>query len=37
MSQHSKPKAAIPAGAIDCHMHVFGTVEAYPPAARRRR
>ena len=35
MSQHSKPKAAIPAGAIDCHMHVFGTVEAYPPAARR--
>jgi predicted TIM-barrel fold metal-dependent hydrolase len=25
----------IPAGACDCHMHVFGTVDDYPPAAVR--
>ncbi len=35
MSQHSKPKAAIPAGGIDCHMHVFGELDAYPPSPRR--
>ena len=35
MSQHSKPRTAIPANATDCHMHVFGDLEAYPPAAKR--
>ena len=25
----------VPAGACDCHMHVFGTVEQYPPAPVR--
>jgi len=29
------PRYAVPEGACDCHMHVFGTVERYPPAARR--
>ena len=35
MSQHSKPKAVIPVGGIDCHMHVFGELDAYPPSPKR--
>lgn len=35
MSQHSKPRAAMPADATDCHMHVFGDLDTYPPAAKR--
>ncbi len=35
MTQHSRPAFAVPADGIDCHMHVFGTVSDYPPAARR--
>ena len=35
MTQHSKPRTAIPANATDCHMHVFGDLETYPPAAKR--
>ena len=35
MSQHSKPRKPIPAHATDCHMHVFGDLQAYPPAAKR--
>ncbi len=29
------PGYAVPDGATDCHMHVFGDMAAYPPAARR--
>jgi predicted TIM-barrel fold metal-dependent hydrolase len=32
---HSKPIIAIPAGAVDCHMHVFGVLEEYPCSPRR--
>lgn len=32
---HTKPKAAVPAGAADCHMHVFGPFDRYPLAAER--
>eukprot|EP01037_Dinobryon_pediforme_P002027 gene2027-2065_t len=35
MSQHSKPRHPVPADATDCHMHVFGDLEASPPAAKR--
>lgn len=35
MNQHSAPSAVMPKGATDCHMHVFGDLERYPPAARR--
>ncbi len=35
MTQHTPPRATVPAGAIDCHMHVFGTLDRYPPAAQR--
>lgn len=35
MTQHSRPALAVPPGGIDCHMHVFGTVERYPPATQR--
>ena len=31
----SNPRYAVPAGACDCHMHVFGPIERYPPAPRR--
>ncbi|HXQ50038.1 MAG TPA: amidohydrolase family protein [Stellaceae bacterium] len=33
--QLARPNFAVPAGACDCHMHVFGAVETYPPAAHR--
>jgi predicted TIM-barrel fold metal-dependent hydrolase len=32
---HSTPATPIPEGACDCHMHVFGAPDRYPPAARR--
>jgi predicted TIM-barrel fold metal-dependent hydrolase len=32
---HSPPRRALPAGATDCHMHVFGPVARYPWAPRR--
>ena len=32
---HSRPRLAVPAGACDCHMHVFGPRERYPYAAAR--
>ncbi len=35
MTQHTAPRTAMPAGAIDCHMHVFGALDRYPPAAIR--
>jgi predicted TIM-barrel fold metal-dependent hydrolase len=35
MNQHTRPTAIMPAGAIDCHMHVFGEPDRYPLAARR--
>jgi predicted TIM-barrel fold metal-dependent hydrolase len=35
LNQHSRPKAQIPAGACDCHMHVFGSLEEFPPVAER--
>ncbi|MDR3522946.1 MAG: amidohydrolase family protein [Acetobacteraceae bacterium] len=35
MSQHSTPKAVIPKDGIDCHMHVFGELDAYPPSPKR--
>jgi predicted TIM-barrel fold metal-dependent hydrolase len=35
MTQHSKPSAAIPPNGIDCHMHVFGELSAYPPSPTR--
>jgi predicted TIM-barrel fold metal-dependent hydrolase len=35
MNQHSTPKAQIPAAGIDCHMHVFGELDRYPPAEKR--
>ncbi len=35
MTQHTAPHTAIPADATDCHMHVFGDLDLYPPAAKR--
>ncbi len=32
---YSMPRITVPAHACDCHMHVFGPLHAYPPAARR--
>jgi predicted TIM-barrel fold metal-dependent hydrolase len=32
---HSKPHFSVPAGACDCHMHVFGPAERYPCAPMR--
>jgi predicted TIM-barrel fold metal-dependent hydrolase len=32
---HSRPEAVIPDGACDCHMHVFGPLDAYPPSPMR--
>jgi predicted TIM-barrel fold metal-dependent hydrolase len=32
---HSKPDFAVPVGACDCHMHVFGPRELYPYFANR--
>ena len=32
---HSKPGFQIPAGACDCHMHIFGTADRYPFAPGR--
>ncbi len=29
------PGFVVPAGATDCHMHIFGDMAAYPPAALR--
>ena len=33
--QHSKPGIVVPAGACDCHMHVFGPLDRYPGAPQR--
>ena len=33
--KHRAPAAALPPGATDCHMHVFGPFERYPLAAGR--
>jgi predicted TIM-barrel fold metal-dependent hydrolase len=33
--QHSKPKFRVPAGACDCHMHIFGPPDKYPGAPQR--
>jgi predicted TIM-barrel fold metal-dependent hydrolase len=32
---HSKPHFTVPAGACDCHMHVFGPHELYPYSPKR--
>ena len=34
-ANHTAPKAAVPKGAIDCHMHVMGSLVDYPPSPRR--
>jgi predicted TIM-barrel fold metal-dependent hydrolase len=31
----TRPNFSVPAGACDCHMHVFGPAALYPPAAQR--
>lgn len=33
--QLTRPRFTVPVGACDCHMHVFGPRELYPPAAQR--
>src|SRR4051812_47383128 len=33
--RHSQPEHALPPGATDCHMHVFGPLERFPLAAER--
>jgi predicted TIM-barrel fold metal-dependent hydrolase len=33
--QITRPDFTVPAGACDCHMHIFGPVDRYPPAAKR--
>jgi predicted TIM-barrel fold metal-dependent hydrolase len=33
--QLTRPNFPVPAGACDCHMHVFGAAALYPPAALR--
>ena len=35
MNQHTKPRSNVPADATDCHIHVFGELHRYPPAAKR--
>ncbi len=35
LSAYTSPTALIPRGACDCHMHVFGPLEDFPPAAER--
>jgi len=32
---HRKPRFQVPAGACDCHMHVFGPRERYPYSSKR--
>lgn len=34
-TNHSRPGFDMPAGACDCHMHIFGTADRYPFAADR--
>lgn len=34
-THHSKPSFRVPAGATDCHMHIFGPSETYPPSPAR--
>lgn len=34
-SRHTRPNVRVPKGACDCHMHVFGPLDRYPPAVRR--
>jgi predicted TIM-barrel fold metal-dependent hydrolase len=33
--QVSRPTFSVPPGACDCHMHIFGPADRYPPAAER--
>ncbi len=33
--QLTRPAFAVPEGAADCHMHVFGATDRYPPAPAR--
>ncbi|QJP14593.1 amidohydrolase family protein [Starkeya sp. ORNL1] len=33
--RHSAPTFKVPAGACDCHMHVFGPLDRYPPSPTR--
>ena len=33
--ESSRISRAVPAGACDCHMHVFGALDRYPPSATR--
>ncbi len=35
LSKYATPNVQVPAGACDCHMHVFGDLDAYPPSANR--
>lgn len=34
-AEHTPPAVAVPKGAIDCHMHVMGSLSDYPPSRRR--
>lgn len=35
LEQHRRASFEVPAGATDCHIHVFGDVDRYPLASRR--
>lgn len=35
LSKYASPNAVVPTGACDCHMHVFGPIDAYPPSSKR--
>lgn len=34
-SRHSRPTISVPGKACDCHMHIFGSLDRYPPTPQR--